>query len=613
MAKSKGKNVVTLSIMGLLVLGLAGFGVTEFGSANSSVATVGKTEVSTGDYGRAIQAQLRRFQQQTGQALTFQQARAFGVDQMALGQLITSAALENEAAEMGLSVGDKTVGERIQNMPDFAGGSGTFDRALYESTLRQNGLNAGEFEARIRSDVAEALLQSAIGAGIETPATFVDTLYSFARETRDSSWLRLGAGDLETPLAAPTEADLVAHHTENSDNFMRPETKTIRYALLAPDMLVDDIEVDEAQLRTLYDSRIAEFVLPERRLVERLAYTSEEQAQADRARLDTGKVSFDDLVAERGLELSDVDQGDVTREDLGEAGEVVFALEGPGVAGPLPSDVGPALFRMNAILAAQETPFEDARDGLRLEAASDRARRMILDSRTTVDDLLAGGADMALLAERAGMEEGTIDYNVTVFEGIAAYAGFRNAAANAQPGDFAEVVELEDGGLAVLIVDTVEAPVLRPLDEVRDAVTEAWTRAATEAALTAQAETLIADLEGGQSFEDLGLAPEQSNDLARTGFLEGTPPDFLPRLFEMKEGELATVTADGDLWLFRLDAVNAPPLDTEESRAERDQFAAQSAGDFATAVLNAFSQAIVNEAGVELNQAAINAVHTQLP
>jgi peptidyl-prolyl cis-trans isomerase D len=47
----------------------------------------------------------------------------------------------------------------------------------------------------------------------------------------------------------------------------------------------------------------------------------------------------------------------------------------PGIAGPLPSEFGPALYRINAILAATETTFEEARETLKPELAADAARR----------------------------------------------------------------------------------------------------------------------------------------------------------------------------------------------------------------------------------------------
>ena len=61
------------------------------------------------------------------------------------------------------------------------------------------------------------------------------------------------------------------------------------------------------------------------------------------------------------LTLDDIDLGDVSKSDLGAAGEAVFALASPGIVGPFMSDLGPALFRMNAVLAAQNTTFDAAK------------------------------------------------------------------------------------------------------------------------------------------------------------------------------------------------------------------------------------------------------------
>ena len=66
-------------------------------------------------------------------------------------------------------------------------------------------------------------------------------------------------------------------------------------------MLIDTVEVDEDALQAAYEQRKAEYVIPERRLVERLVYPTRPKAAAAKARLDAGEATFDELVAERGL------------------------------------------------------------------------------------------------------------------------------------------------------------------------------------------------------------------------------------------------------------------------------------------------------------------------
>ena len=608
MAKKKVMNTVSTGLLVLLMLGLAGFGLTDFGGSVRTAASVGDAEITTNDFARAYEGQINEFQRQTGQRLTPQQASAFGLERRALSQLVADAALENEAMNIGISAGDENVGAEIQQSPAFQGLSGEFDRSTYELALTQNGLSVSDFEARVRSDIAERLLRSAVAGGVRTPDVFVDTLFTYARETRDVTWARLTQENLSEDLPAPTEAQLAEHHAANEGEFTQPETKSIRYAWLTPDMIANDIQVDETQLRALYDERIDEFQLPERRLVERLIYTSQEAAAEAKARLDAGETTFEDLVEERGLALENIDLGDATLADLGEAGEAIFALTEPGVAGPLPSNLGPAIYRMNGILAAQETSFEEARDDLQAQAAADRARRIIFDTVPQVEDLLAGGADPALLAERTDMEEGSIEWNVDVFDGIAAYEGFRRLAATTVEGDFAQVVELDDGGIVTLTVDSVTPPALRPLEDVREEVIASWTVQATQDALEAQAERLAQGYRDGREMATLGSALSFDREASRDGFIEGTPPNFTETLFEMEPGELRVLAADGDAWILRLDTINAADASDPEAQILKDAFAAQMAGEIGGAISGAYTQALVDQAGVEINQAAINAV-----
>ncbi len=611
MAGKKRTNPIVVVILLLLVMGLAGFGVTNFGGSLRTVATVGSAEIGVNDYARAVEAEVRRFQQTTGQAMTVQQAQLIGLDRQALSRVVTEAALEDEARRIGLSVGDANVVGEIRQADAFQSAAG-FDRATYEMALQQSNISVGDFETRVRSDLAEGLLRQAVASGVETPPIFTDTLFAFARETRDVTWARLTEEDLAEPLPEPSLEDLAAYHEANPDAFTRPETKVISYAWLTPDMLAGDVEVDEAQLRALYEERQEEFIQPERRLVERLVYGSEAAATEARARLDAGEATFDDLVAERGLQLADIDLGDVSLEDLGEAGEAIFALEEPGVVGPLPSSLGPALYRMNGVLAAQETSFEEVRDELAGEAAADRARRIIEEAAPQIEDMLAGGADMAVLAERTDMEAGTIEWNGEVFDDIAAYDAFRAAAAQATPDSFPEVIPLEDGGIVALKVDEVKAPELRPLEEVKDEVRAALLTERRQETLAAQAETVADQVRNGREMAALGLDLQADRNVGRDTLVEGTPPDFVTTLFQLKPDEVAVLAADGDAWVVRLDAVNVPDGTSEEAARAKAAFSEGIARDFSGALLTAYTSSLLDTREVEVNQSAISAVNAQL-
>ncbi|HHC29252.1 MAG TPA: peptidylprolyl isomerase, partial [Rhodobacterales bacterium] len=611
MAKNKISRVFVWIIMGMVLVGLIGFGSFNFGGRASAIGTVGETEIGADRYFREVNAQLNAIQAQTGQRLSFAEAQAFGLDQVALENVINQVALENETARLGISVGDTELAARIRDISAFAGLDGAFDRDTYQFVLEQSGLTTKEFEQSLRSEVARTILQGAVVNGIALTDAYTDTLYGWARETRDFTWARLGPNQLEASVGEPDEATLTAWYEAHPDPFTLPRTRKITYTWLKPEDVLDQIEVSDDDLRALYEERIDEYQQPERRLVERLVFGTDTEAEVAAKRISDGSVSFDALVAERGLSLSDVDLGDVTRTDLGSAAEAVFALEAPGVVGPVETDLGPALFRMNAILAAQETSFDAARDGLKADYAADAARRLLSDMVTDLDDALAGGATLEDLAKEYGMTLAQMDWTGNESDGIAAYDAFRTEAAQVQEGDYPAIELLSDGGLFALRLDQIVEPVLQPLDDVRTEAIAGWQKDETIARLTAKAEEMVASFKSGAaSPASLGLTERVESDQGRDAQIQGAPATLMDTVFTLTTpDEWAVLSDESGAVVLRHDAVHAPDQTSPEAQQIKASFAASTAQSLASDVESAFSTALENEAGITLDHAMINAVN----
>ena len=611
MAKNKASQAVVWVILGLLILGLGGFGVTNFGGSIRVVGSVGDTEVDINTYGRALQQELQAFSQQTGQPVTMAQARLFGLDQAVLGRLLSQATLDNEAARVALSVGDEAVAREIRDLPAFQGLEGGFDREAYAFTLERSGLTVAAFETQVRADIARNLLQSSVAGGLGLSNVYGDRIFNWARERRDITWARLGPEDLDGPIREPSEADLIAFHDENAERFTLGETRAITYAWLTPEMILDQIDADDAELRRLYDERIDQYVRPERRLVERLVFGSDAEAGAALGRIGTGEVTFEDLVAERNLDLADIDMGDVSVGDLGDAGEGVFALVEPGIAGPLPSPLGPALFRVNAILLPTEISFDEAREELAREYASDRARREIDAMLTELDDLLAGGATLEELAADTDMELGSIDFRSGVEDGIAAYQEFRDAALIVEERDFPELLDIEQGGVFAIRLDEVRPPELQPLSDVRPEVIAGWEAAEAARILTERAQAAAQAIEGGAEMAGQDLPLRVERGLERSAFLDDAPEQMVENIFQMSEGDVRVFEAEGGAALVRLDAILSPDGSDPLSATLLSTFRQQASQQVASDALEMFTRAVQAEAGIEINQQAINAVFAQ--
>ncbi|MEM6590034.1 MAG: peptidyl-prolyl cis-trans isomerase [Pseudomonadota bacterium] len=605
----KKSNPVMWVLMGLLIVALGGFGASNFGGSIRSIGTVGNVDIDVQDYANGLRQALQAETQRRGEPVSFARAQDDGLDEQVLAQLIAEAAFDAEAQELGLSVGDANLRDEILSMPQFQSINGEFDRDVYTFGLENAGLTEGQFEEDVRADTARSILQAAVIAGISAPQAYSDTVTEYLGERRDVSWSLLDRSDITTGLPVATDADLQAFHTDNAEDFTIPEAKRLTYAWVNPTMLLDSVEVDEDALREAYDDAFDEFNLPERRLVERLVFGTDADGAAAKARIDAGEVTFEDVVTERGLELPDIDLGDLDRDALGENAEAIFAADVGGVVGPLPSSLGPALFRVNAILSAQETSFDEAKPILREELAADRARRVVNQMIDSVDDLLAGGATVEDVAQETDLELGTIDWFPGVTDDIARYGEFRTAAAAITENDFPEVMDLEDGGIFAMRLDEIVPPTLQPFDEVRGAVEAAWAADSVVSTLRETAEPLIERLNNGEGFEDVGLPIDGAQALTRRSLGSDTPPEFIDIVFGMEAGDVRLIDGEGRLYVLKLDEVSPPDPEDGDLAQLRQILENQAAAGLSQDIFAIVADEFRNRAGVDLDFQAINAVH----
>lgn len=611
MAGGKRNNYVLYGLLGFVALGLVGFGAQNFGGNVRSIGTVGSKVITAVDYRLAVAQTMDDVSRQIGQPITFQFAQSYGLDQSILAELVSNRSLDSEAAGLGLSVGDGRVRDSVVGNPEFAGIDGAFDPEAYGQTLAQLGQSKADYEAAVRDTLTRALLVNAVGSGIPGPEVSANTQLTYLGEQRSLTWARLDPGALTAPLPAPTEAELQAHYEGNPAAYTLPEVRQISYAWLNPDMIAGTVTVAEADLQQLYQDRLADYVKPERRLVERLVFLDDAAAAAARLRLDTAEVDFDALVAERGLALSDIDLGDVVLADLDAAGDAVFAAAPGDVVGPLASPLGPALFRINAVLAAEAVTLDQATPELRAELAAARARRVIEDQIENINNMLAGGATIADLAATTDMEAGQIAWTDTTSDGIAAYEDFRTTAAALQVGAFAELATLQDGGIYVAQLDSITPPTVQPLAAVQDAVLTGWTAAATQAAVLAEADRIATAISGGADFAAFGLTPTVSPDLTRRDFVEATPPGFSAAVFAMPAATAQVIDGGDHAIVVRLDSIAPADLTTEAALAEFEQLNAEAAQGIAQDLLTAFAGAVQESTEVTIDEAAVAAVNAR--
>jgi len=613
---AKGKNNLSKTavwiLMGLLILGLGGFGATNLSGTVRTVGQVGEKYIDINAYARALSQEIQAASAEAGTQINFAQAQAMGLDRAVLASMVQARALDHETEQIGLSVGDENLSNEILKIPAFRGIDGSFDREAYAFSLEQAGTSEAEFETRLREEISRSLLQGAIMAGTKMPNTYARILVAFLGERRDFTWAELDVKDLKTPSETPEEDTLRNFYEANINDYQLPETKRITYAVLQPDDLIDDIEIDQSDLRAEYDARADQYIQPERRLVERLVYFNDQEANKAAAQLEVGGTSFEALVQDRGLNLSDVDLGDVTKTELDAAGNSVFSASVGDVVGPLPSPVGPALFRINAVISAQNTTYEQVENLIRLDLATDAARRQVAVLTEEFDNMLAAGATLEDLDVETAMQIDFIDWDPSIEDDIAAYDGFRDAAKALTMEDFPKIIQLDEGGIVALRLEEIIPPRPAAFEVIMAELKENFKAEQVEASLTSQAKALLPALRSGEPFAEQGLKPTIESGIGRSAFLEGKPTSFVNDVFTMNAGEVRIIPSQGSILVVRLDKIVAVG-GSEENSIEMTAISKEVDQILASELFKIFSEDVVVRAGPQINQQALDAVHVNFP
>ena len=612
--RSKSTNVFVWILLLLLIVGLAGFGAGSFGGSFSTVGAVGDEKVSLKTYIRALNNQLNQISQETGQQFSLEQAQLLGVDRQVLDQVLAIASLDGQVRKAGISVGDNAIKNQLMNTPAFTGLDGKFDEKAYEFALNQADLSPSEYDEILRKENARMLLQNAVSNGVKSNETYALTLLKFHRQKRSFSWSKINPTNLEAPAKNPSNSDLNAFYLENPTNYTIPESKEISYVSLTPAMLFNQIEVSEADLRQLYEDNIDQYVVDEKRTLQRLIFSNQSEALASYNAYKNGTKTFEQLVSERGLSLPDVSLGDLAKADLDNAiADKLFEADSLGLHGPFETDLGPTLYNVLNIKPGSITTFEEALDDLNADKKSEYAIEMINDLIDEIDDLLASGATIEEVSLDTSMTLGTTShYEGNSSVGIENSYEFKLEASKISKDDYPTLITLSDGSILAMRLDAIKPPFLQTFETVRETVKQDWINAENIKKLKTLSENIIAKLNSGATFESLGLIENNSTDVFRAGSNSKVPTALIDEIFKLNITEIEQFVDDNVIFIAKLNAITDFDPSAPDNKKWIEFLSAQREQQLSQDYLESFLVAVQNKEGVSIDQKSLNAIQASI-
>ncbi len=626
--RSKGSSWIVRIMFLLLILSFVGWGIGDYVNTpigDRTVAEVGNVEINSTQLRYDVDRDIRRLQSAFGGNLDLEQARQLGVVDRALSNLVEKTLFTVYAQQLALAAPDDLLQRRLFGDPAFRDAAGNFDHARFTALLRDNNITEASYIAAVRDEIRHGNILNAMGAGIAAPRTLAEALHDFRGEKRVAMTILVPDSSI-VDLPVPDDAALAAFHAENADRYQAPGYRNLTIVRLEPELLVPQIKIPEEELRAAYESRKAEFDVPERRHIQQIVLPDEAAAKGAFDKLKQGR-TFADVAREAG-NRDPIDLGTVTRGELapvlGEAlADAAFATPAGQTAEPRSGPLGWHVISVLAIEPAKTSTFEEARDRLNHDLALREATDGLIQIANQLDDQIGGGASLADAAAALDLPVQTVaavdatgkapdGADVTDLAGNEQLLGLAFATAE---GEDSPQTETSTGGYVVLRVNSVTPAALRPLAELREKVLADWQDAERQKAAAAKAQSIAERIQS--THEDLAkVATEMllpvltSQPVSRDAGDDASNVSaaLAAKLFELKVGEVATSRGAKDDGEVVAVLTEVKPAGTASAAAEIDALRQGLVTALTNDVYQQFSASLRRDIPVSIDERAVQSL-----
>ncbi|MDG2375998.1 MAG: peptidyl-prolyl cis-trans isomerase [Woeseiaceae bacterium] len=620
--REKFTGVFAIVLLGILGISFVFFGIGNFNFLNAgNAATVEGVDISIFQLENAYQNELVAREDYTSLSPTMLQ----GIRANTLERLIRDTALEVHVIDEGYRVGDEQIAKAIQSEPRFQV-DGVFNKDLYYGWLDQQVIDARMFEEQQRSVYRRSQLQRGIAAtSFVTPSEYRRHL-NLVAEQRVASIATFDIAALADTIVVRDE-DVQSYYDARPDDFRAPESVDFEFLEIRRGQLAAEIQVAEDVLQQYYEDSSGRFLQDEQRQARHILIlfgddeaAAEGQAAALATRVQAGE-PFVDLArqysADGGSAQMGGDLGTLMHSQMsGALGDAIFSMDAKEVSGPVRSEFGFHIVRLDAIIPGGPMPLEQVRgellQELRERGVEDRFRnleRQLADAVFDADDLQSIAASTGLEVQsvteftRNGGEP--FDANQTVID-----ATFDPLVLIDR--QISDLVEIDADRSIMIQVTDYHEEARRPVEEVKDDIVFALQSDRAINIIDDRSRRLREALEQGEDFEELAFQLEAAYklDVTVSHFQEGMDPAVTDAIFRTKKPTTGnarlggTITTVGDYVVFMVKQV-IPGAPEMIPLAERDQRKLSLQSAAGAQDLNAYMNELVRSAEIDRSDSAL--------
>jgi len=222
-------------------------------------AKVNNIEISANEFERTVSRQRQELLRQYGGEMPVEEK---ALREQTLNQIINQKLLEDFTYQNSYRISDSVLSAKIQQQ--FSN-EGIFDRERFEMIVASNGMTLPMYEAALRSELRVQQAQSALTGTSFVTKTEVSKLAAIDEQTRDIKVLTFNIDHYATSGNATAE-EIKEFYESNRQRFLVPEKLKVDYVEITSDSLAGQVEIDEQQIKDLYDEYVASVGSREQRM-----------------------------------------------------------------------------------------------------------------------------------------------------------------------------------------------------------------------------------------------------------------------------------------------------------------------------------------------------------
>ena len=554
-----GTAIVALFFV-LILIGFASTGVTNFGSGNigfgmgsSTLAKVGGQEVTEQEMSDAMQRRLQQVRQQKPEA---GYASIMGDFEAILGELIDEKTLLAFADKVGFPLSKRLVDGEIAQIPQTKGVNGQFNEQAYQQFLAQQRMTDSQIREILAGGLLERYLVTPVAANARISTGMATPYASMLLESREGEAAIIPLGIFRGAFK-PTDADLQKYYSANRNRYMVPEQRVLRIARIGPEQ-VANVAASDQEVAAYYNSHKAEYAVKDTRSISQAVVQDQATATAIAERAKAG-ATIAAAAAPAGSNAAVTSLTDQTREAYSsvagdKAAAAVFSAASGAVVGPIQTDFGWAVAKVESIKTISGKSLEQARAEIASKITADKRKGAIEDVVDKVQNAVDEGMNFSEAAAAAKL-------TVTTTPLVAADGTARSDPAFKLPTELApvlktgfqieandppEIVTLpEDAGYAIVSPSEIVPAAPAPFANVRNQVANDWITAKAMERARVVATQVEAKVDRGtpltQAMKEAGtpLPPVQTLSARRIqlAMSQGPVPPGMKLLFSLAEGK----------------------------------------------------------------------------